>query len=148
LLAVLVTVRSQAKTLTFTIFGSSQDFIPFVDMLILLWSCYAFFMVLGLSEDAIGKTLAESCKFFSMLFLQLSFIGSTFLAMFYFALAQFARFVWVMLLIVFSLLMLFSYADEQYFPTIVVIGFVSIAIFSVANEMQTKEKTESLKDRN
>jgi len=71
LLAVLVAVRLQNEKLMVTIGQSSLDFIPFVNMTIIMWSLYAFFMILGLSDDVIGENLAEMFRRLSKLFLQI-----------------------------------------------------------------------------
>lgn len=73
LLAVFAYVKTQYKTLTLTYSYGSFNLIPLINILIILWSMYAFFMVLGLSEDTIGK-IAYSFKQGSKMFLQFSFM--------------------------------------------------------------------------
>jgi hypothetical protein len=61
LLAVLASVRVQYSTMMVNIGRSSFEAIVFLDFTIVLWSFYALFMVFGLSEDMIGKTVARVC---------------------------------------------------------------------------------------
>ncbi|MBO3842189.1 MAG: hypothetical protein FGF48_07215 [Candidatus Brockarchaeota archaeon] len=73
LLAVLATIRFQAGKIIVTIGQVSFDIIPLLDITIVLWSFYAFFMVLGLSEDLIGKTASEAFRSLSKTFLSIDF---------------------------------------------------------------------------
>lgn len=50
------------------------NLVSLIDIIIILWSLYAFFMVLGLSEDTIGKPFADVFRGLSKIFLQLCFI--------------------------------------------------------------------------
>ena len=52
----------------------SLNIIPLLDMTIALWSLYAFFMILGLSEDVFGETISNSSKETAKAFLGLNFI--------------------------------------------------------------------------
>lgn len=74
LLAVFAYVKTQYKTLTLVYPNGSFNLIPVINILIILWSLYAFFMVLGLSRDAIGKPASDTFRRFSPMFLQYSFI--------------------------------------------------------------------------
>ena len=74
LLAVFAYVKIQYPTLTLTYQNGSIDLAYVIDIIIIFWSLYAFFMVLGLSEDAIGKSLAYMFRRLSKLFLQICFI--------------------------------------------------------------------------
>jgi hypothetical protein len=96
LLAVLVVIRFQNEKLPVKIGQSSIDFIPFINFTIILWSLYAFFMVLGLSDDVIGKTLAEMFWNLSKLFLQIDFSWSAFLGTLYFILGYPSRSLWIL----------------------------------------------------
>ncbi|MEM3490046.1 MAG: hypothetical protein QXO75_10405 [Nitrososphaerota archaeon] len=73
LLAVLATIRLQRDKMIVTIGQVSFDIIPLLDITIVLWSFYAFFMVLGLSEDIIGKTTSEAFRNLSKTFLSIDF---------------------------------------------------------------------------
>ena len=59
---------------------TSLDIIPLLDMTIALWSLYAFFMVMGLSEDVIGKVLSNLSRETAKAFLGLNFILLIFLS--------------------------------------------------------------------
>jgi hypothetical protein len=81
LLAVLVTVRIQNAKIMVTIGQTTFDAIPLLDITVLLWSFYAFFMVLGLSEDIFGETMASSFRQTAKTFLTFYFIMMAFLAL-------------------------------------------------------------------
>jgi hypothetical protein len=98
LLAVLVTVRFQNEELMVTIGESSFDFIPFINFTILLWSFYAFFIIVGLSDDVIGKTTAETFWYYSKVFLQIDFIWSAIIGTFFFILGYPSRSKWILML--------------------------------------------------
>jgi len=75
LLAVLASFRvSSASSLEVVFPYGPYNLLPIFDEIIVLWSLYAFFMVLGLSKDSIGITAATVFRRSSKLFLQLSFI--------------------------------------------------------------------------
>jgi hypothetical protein len=74
LLAVLTSVRVQYSKMPVTIGQSSFDVVVFFDLTILFWSFYAFFMVFGLSEDMLGKSIAEVCRGVAKAFLQFNFM--------------------------------------------------------------------------
>lgn len=95
LLAVLVVVRFQSEKLMVPIGESSFDLMPLMDITIILLSLYAFFMVLGISDDVIGKTLAEWFRNISKLFLRLDFILTGFLGTLYFILGYSTRALWI-----------------------------------------------------
>lgn len=83
LLAVLASVRVQYSNMTIIIGQNSLNVIVFFDLTILFWSFYAFFMAFGLSEDMLGKSIAEICRttaraFFQFNFLALSLLGFLF----------------------------------------------------------------------
>jgi hypothetical protein len=73
LLAVFAYVKIQYPTLKIGYPYGTINLIPLIDIVIILWSLYAFFMVLGLSKDAIGKS-ATVFRFNATFFLQYSFI--------------------------------------------------------------------------
>jgi hypothetical protein len=99
LLAVLVVIRFQNEKLPVKIGQSSIDFIPFINFTIILWSLYAFFMVLGLSDDVIGNSLAEMFRNLSKYCLRLDFILSAILGTLYFILGYSTRSLWIIGLI-------------------------------------------------
>lgn len=78
LLAVLASIRIQYSStntqMTVQLGYGSFNILPILDNIILLWSLYAFFMVLGLSEDVIGKGISESFRALAKVFLQWNFI--------------------------------------------------------------------------
>lgn len=74
LLAVLSAIRIQDKEMMVQIGQTSFDAIFLLDFTITFWSLYAFFMVLGLSEDVIGKTISSLSRETSKAFLALNFI--------------------------------------------------------------------------
>jgi len=73
LLAVLSAIRIQNSEMLVEIGRISVDIIPWIDITILLWSLYAFFMVLGLSEDIIGKSISTSFRGAAGVFLGLNY---------------------------------------------------------------------------
>jgi len=75
LLAVLASVRVQYSTMIVNIGQDSYDMILFFDITIFTWSLYAFFMVFGLSEDMIGKTIASVCYESAKGFLYFNFLA-------------------------------------------------------------------------
>jgi hypothetical protein len=74
LLAVFAAVRVQYSSFEVQLGHLSLDIIPIINMIIILWSLYAFFMVLGLSEDVIGKTIADAFRDASRTFLLYNFL--------------------------------------------------------------------------
>jgi hypothetical protein len=74
LLAALVTVRIQNAKIMVTIGQVTLDAVLFLDATIVLWSFYAFFMVLGLSEDIVGESMAAGFRQSARTFLTLYFI--------------------------------------------------------------------------
>ncbi len=74
LLAVFAAIRVQYSTLTLTYPYGTINLVPVIDIIIILWSLYAFFMVLGLSEDTIGKSAADTFRGVSMIFLRYSYL--------------------------------------------------------------------------
>ena len=77
--------------------------IPVIDIVIILWSLYAFFMVLGLSKDTIGKS-AIIFRDASKVFLQYSFmILGVFMVLFGFLIYGF-RLIFVLFIVVTTLI--------------------------------------------
>lgn len=74
LLAVLSSLRVQSDALMVSIGQLSFNIIPIMDITIILWSFYAFFMVFGLSEDVIGKTASNVFREAAKSFLYFNFI--------------------------------------------------------------------------
>lgn len=99
LLAIFAYVKSQYPTLMLVYPNGSFDLIPIINILIILWSLYAFFMVLGLSTDSLGKS-ASIFRDISTAFLQYSyFVLGLFVFLFGFTIYG-SRFFLTLLLIV------------------------------------------------
>ena len=62
LLAVLAAIRIQNRQMIVMIGQLTFDVAIFLDVTILFWSLYAFFMVLGLSKDIVGRNLSENFR--------------------------------------------------------------------------------------
>jgi len=107
LLAVLIVVRYQTEKLMVTIGQSSVDFIPVINLTITLLSLYAFFMILGVSDDVIGKSSAEMFRNLAKYCLKLDFILSAFLGILYFISGYSIRALWIIALIGSSILVTF-----------------------------------------
>lgn len=73
LLAVLSSIRIQNSEMIVEIGQASFNIIFWIDITIVLWSLYAFFMVLGLSEDLVGKPISSSFREMSKVFLGLNY---------------------------------------------------------------------------
>jgi hypothetical protein len=91
LLAVVTTVRIQYialnRDITILIDGKPQNITPFFDAMIVLWSLYAFFMVLGISDDIIGEKACRGLRRISRYYLYVSFlILGLFAIVFYYSL--------------------------------------------------------------
>jgi hypothetical protein len=99
LLAVLVTVKTQQSKIEILINQNLQDVTPFLDVTIMSWSLYAFFMVLGLSDDVIGKSVAGSFKEVATAFLYLNFIVLGFLSLLLGFIALPTRMPWFLILL-------------------------------------------------
>lgn len=69
-------VRIQNPEIMVLIEEKSYNVAIFLDVMIVLWSFYAFFMVLGLSEDIIGKNASSKCRETSASYLYVSFFAS------------------------------------------------------------------------
>jgi hypothetical protein len=78
LLAVVTAVRIQYMVLnreiTILINGQPQIITPFFDAMIILWSLYAFFMVLGISDDMIGEKGCIILRRISRYYLYISYL--------------------------------------------------------------------------
>jgi hypothetical protein len=78
LLAVITAIRIQYialnREITIPINGTQYDVTPFFDWMIVLWSLYAFFMVLGLSDDIIGEKASKGLRRISRYYLYVSFL--------------------------------------------------------------------------
>jgi hypothetical protein len=76
LLAVITTIRVQYQTreITIPINGVQYVVTPFFDAMIILWSLYAFFMVLGISDDIIGEKASKGLRRISRYYLYFSFL--------------------------------------------------------------------------
>jgi hypothetical protein len=74
LLAVFASIRVLNSELNIKLTYGTINFAPILDDLIILWSFYAFFMVIGLSSDILGKTTATIFRDLSKFFLQYSYI--------------------------------------------------------------------------
>lgn len=81
LLAVLSSIRIQNEKMMVPIGDLSFNIVPLLDITIILWSFYAFFMVFGLSEDMIGKTASNIFREAAKMFLYLNFIVLVFLSL-------------------------------------------------------------------
>ena len=79
LLAVLVTMRIQVKEMNLTVDNTQLNIFPFLDITLATWSLYAFFMVIGWSEDIVGKGFAESFRETAKAMLYASYVLQTFL---------------------------------------------------------------------
>lgn len=94
LLAVLASIRTQNPELTVTIGQVTIPIIPIIDIMLILWSFYALFMVIGFSEDMFGKMVAKSFRYYAKLFLALNFVILVAISFLY-ALAVYQnRFLW------------------------------------------------------
>lgn len=107
LLAVLASVRVQYSTMMVNIGQSSFDIIVFFDLTIVLWSFYAFFMIFGLSEDMIGKTMASVCIDTAKAFLTVNFLALFTLGFLFTYSAYQTRFLWALGLVGFFGLLFF-----------------------------------------
>ena len=88
LLAIVATVRAQFQStaITWAVNGKSYDVTIFFDVMIILWAFYAFFMVLGLSDDIIGEKAAKLLRRNSRFYLYFSYFLLGYLAiMFYYS---------------------------------------------------------------
>lgn len=94
LLAVLASIRIQQSTMNIKIGTSEYSVLPFLDITILLWSLYAFFMVLGFSEDIIGRRGSIAFKETAKLYLMLSFVMLAFLTVMLAIFAYGLRLLW------------------------------------------------------
>lgn len=81
LLAVLASIKVQSNEIMVTVGQLTFNIIPFLDITIILWSFYAFFMVLGLSGDILGETTSKMFIETSKMFLQFNFIALAFLSL-------------------------------------------------------------------
>lgn len=102
LLAVLVTIKIQYqnKELIVNLGQYPLDIIPLINFTIASWSFYAFFMVLGLSEDVIGKQTSKMLRNLSKIFLAYNFTMLTIFGALFFYLAFPSRLPLVVVLII------------------------------------------------
>lgn len=86
LLAVVASIRIQNDEILITVEEKSYEVTVFLDIMLLLWSFYAFFMVMALSEDLFGKNLSSRFRETSTQYLYLSFsLLAVLAAVFYYA---------------------------------------------------------------
>ena len=100
LLAIMIVVRYQNSKLPVSMGSITFDLIPLLDITIILWSLYAFTMVLGLSGDVIGKTLADAFWEEAKIFLRFDFMLLGLLSILLAYLAYPTRLPWIFGLIV------------------------------------------------
>ncbi len=74
LLAVVASIRIQNSQIVYTFNNNKYDVTIFFDVTLLMWSLYAFFMVVGLSEDILGQKTSQSFRSLSTYYLFFSFI--------------------------------------------------------------------------
>jgi hypothetical protein len=103
LLAVLVAIKLQNKTLMVTVGKTRVDIIPLINVTIIFWSLFAFFMILGLSRDVIGKTLAGVFRTLSKAFLLIYFGLTAIFGTVYFTSGYPTRSFWVLLFLGFCI---------------------------------------------
>ncbi|MGD6805352.1 MAG: hypothetical protein ACQCN4_00095 [Candidatus Bathyarchaeia archaeon] len=74
LLAVLASIRTQNATIMASM-GNQEPFniIGIIDVMILLMSFYALFMIFGYSKDMVGESIADSFKHLARAFLVMNF---------------------------------------------------------------------------
>jgi len=96
LLAVVASIRIQSSEIMFTFGGVSVNVTDFLDIVLITWSIYAFFMVLGLSEDIIGIKASELFLKISTQYLYLSFIFMGIFAVIYFIELFPQRAIWIL----------------------------------------------------
>ena len=73
LLAVVASFRIQNEELMIIIEEKSYNVVVFLDVMLVMWSLYAFFMVLAFSEDIVGKKSASMFREVSTNYLYFSF---------------------------------------------------------------------------
>jgi hypothetical protein len=125
LLAVLVSIRIQQKEMVVQIGQGSFDVMFLLNINIVLWSFYAFFMVLGLSADIVGATASERFKETARMFLILDFV----------VLGAFS-----------SLLGLIGYGARLFWASFALLVFALSAIVSGSKPRMTKLKKPSRSD--
>lgn len=81
LLAIVASIRIQNKEITITVSGTPYNVTVFLDVMLILWSFYAFFMVLGLSDDIIGENASKTFRRISKYYLYFSYFMLASLAM-------------------------------------------------------------------
>ena len=96
LLAVVASIRIQNNEITIIVEQKPYNLTPFLDIMLLLWSFYAFFMVLGLSEDIIGKKSSTMFREISTWYLYISFIILASLSMIFFLVLYPTRAPWAL----------------------------------------------------
>lgn len=74
LLAVLVSFRLRHGQFILNISKYSFNFTFLLDLTIISWSCYAFFTILGLSEDILGDKWSSKFKLFAHFLIKIYFI--------------------------------------------------------------------------
>jgi hypothetical protein len=96
LLAVVASIRIQSSKIMFTFGGISVNVTDFLDVVLITWSIYAFFMVLGLSTDIIGKKASEYFLKISTQYLYLSFVFVGLFSVIYFNELFPQRAIWIL----------------------------------------------------
>ncbi len=87
LLAVVASLRIQylGRLITIPVSERVVDLTPLFDSTIILWSLYAFFMMLGVSDDILGEKGARALRFISKYYLFFSYflIGYDAISLYY-----------------------------------------------------------------
>lgn len=86
LLAVVATVRIQYQNREITVLINGMQYVitPFFDVMIILWSFYAFFMVVGISDDIIGQKASKIFRNVSRYYLYFSYLILALMAFYFY----------------------------------------------------------------
>ena len=95
LLAVVASMRIQSSEIMITINGISHNVTHFLDVMLITWSFYAFFMVFGLSEDFIGEKASNLFLKISTQYLYISFMFIGFFGVIFFNTLYPNRAIWI-----------------------------------------------------
>jgi len=102
LLAVFVAIRYQNGSMIMKFQLIEFSLVPVIDVTVALWVLYALFMVFGLSDDVIGKTLSSMFKELSKIFLALDFLILTAIGILLFIFEFPDRYHWIFELFAFA----------------------------------------------
>lgn len=101
LLAIFLTLMFNYQKLEWSIGSEIFDIRPIIKMTAMLWIAYCFMMVIGYSEDVVGRMISYVLRGMAPSFLLLSFSLTGYILFIYFVIGYYDRIFWISSLMIF-----------------------------------------------